>query len=1107
VKFKVNIDHLVSEQNISLPAGSEIERGVERARLDRSERKKAKRPDMPDLLSDFRASGENRGKLQLSLEFLDDATYKKLSKAAREEDINEFTRIVRNSEENVFKKKKELIGVIAGLDAATVPLGIKWYKDIAIGFMAGYVQADAEAALQAFKDSDMSSVLIDLYQLFRVKQPRSKKEAVEIIKDQDPSLLLPVKYQDPGRPSLLKLFGSYDEFFEDKVGTWKDPLYDAFQRALSAINKILDIYSYPPLTDMKRGNFTGRGVALEGFIQFLDDVKIYKQYNSDEGLKRSRPEIYEAIQHAKDLSNAIIDAGKYLQVVEEYEDDPKMIVGAYQSYNKADRYGITARIDIIMPFLDEIIKRNLDYPEQAAGTNRMRKINDRYFKPLQSRGSKKGFSKALGSYLKKSKVEENKGALEVKKIKLKLNELSGVKISKPSIREGRYEFLGILGRPIPTLDLDRLGAELLSVSGKRIPIAPFRDSALKSEPDLIKLLDDIIVNEVSGESLETLVKKGMSKAAEDEAPAIVTVRYSPADSTPGAARGDDDLIEVHLVISDNGLVAIRTKLSNARRIADSVPKPRKTSDPTTPEGYEERVIEQFKNIKNRNKRLGLQVEELQKIAKETGNPVGSPLNPFPNFATARYFFEGKFGIAAVKAFNQKAFLLSKKYEGLDIWLPAKWGKGDSDYIVIGRPGDPKSAVGFKDGKVTKSDQAGLSAEDFQKDWSGGVERLESSGEDIIYMGFRRGSNAAKIAETWNFPRRLMGFYSQIYAPSSFLAKTPLAKWETALGYIGNAVDVLTASFGFRTIEASFLLLMKETGALKQSQVVSGARWLRGIRQTAGLLMICAQVIGWAREKFNDLNDNRLEIERLELLLSNTTEGTEKYKEIESQLDLAKKGYVAATKDYAKRLENEPIANSVVDVATADVANEELKNSFQQAAAALEPIAKADPVSAIGWAGPWSESLWSTFVGEWDGNGRMVGKKDKMDDDNEASDSIDKAGKEAQQRFPVGQEEEARNQQAAVAAQKQKNQAKADAAVKAEKELKDSGLSIEEFKEWKKSGLSLPDYKENKALEDAYFGELDEHRDLGPILENYLGGIIVKNIKVGSKADPKSGEKK
>ena len=318
------------------------------------------------------------------------------------------------------------------------------------------------------------------------------------------------------------------------------------------------------------------------------------------------------------------------------------------------------------------------------------------------------------------------------------------------------------------------------------------------------------------------------------------------------------------------------------------------------------------------------------------------------------------------------------------------------------------------------------------------------------------------------------------------------------------------------IEASFLLLVKETGALTQSQVVSGARWLRGIRQTAALVMICAQVIGWAREKFNDLNDNRLEIERLELLLSNTTEGTEKYKEIESQLDLAKKGYVAATKDYAKRLENEPIANSVVDVATADVANEELKNSFQQAAAALEPIAKADPVSAIGWAGPWSESLWSTFVGEWDGNGRMVGKKDKMDDDNEASDSIDKAGEEAQQRFPVGQEEEVRIQAAAQAAKEKKSE---EAKAAAEKEaaskktktpLEQSGLSEEDFAEWK-ANVTRVDYESWRKSGQTVAGwesdQIYEHNDLSSIIENYIGNNIIKNIKIGSKTGPRSGDKK
>ena len=87
MKIKVNVQNLLPEQKKSLPPGD----------IDLVK----KRPDMSDLLSDFRASGENRGKLHLSLEFLDDATYKKLSKAAREEDINKFTRIVQNSEKNV----------------------------------------------------------------------------------------------------------------------------------------------------------------------------------------------------------------------------------------------------------------------------------------------------------------------------------------------------------------------------------------------------------------------------------------------------------------------------------------------------------------------------------------------------------------------------------------------------------------------------------------------------------------------------------------------------------------------------------------------------------------------------------------------------------------------------------------------------------------------------------------------------------------------------------------------------------------------------------------------------------------------------------------------
>ena len=82
-------------------------------------------------------------------------------------------------------------------------------------------------------------------------------------------------------------------------------------------------------------------------------------------------------------------------------------------------------------------------------------------------------------------------------------------------------------------------------------------------------------------------------------------------------------------------------------------------------------------------------------------------------------------------------------------------------------------------------------------------------------------------------------------------------------------------------------------------------------------------------------------------------------------------------------------------------------------------------------------------------------------------------------------------------------------------LEQSGLSERDFTEWKakvppadyvrwrKSGQTVDQWLDDEIDEKIY----NEHNDLGAVLENYFGNNIIKNIKIGSKTDPRSGDKK
>jgi hypothetical protein len=1123
MKIKIGIQNLLPEQKNSVPPGKDVidvataaddELGVVPAKKSKEQKYK---DAYPDPLKDFKSTGANRGQLQISLEFLDDVTYERLSKAAREGDINKFTRIVRNAEKNAFKKKKQLIGVIAALDAATVPLGIKWYKDIAIGFMAGYAQMDAEAALQAFVDSDMNMVLMGLYPLFRLKQPQNKTEAVKIIKEEDPSLLLPMKYQAPEGPGFFDLFGNYDKYFEVEEGTWSEPLYEAFQRAYSSIDNILKIYSHPPLSTTPRGFKAGRKLALEGFTQFLDDVAIYQQYNdnSDEGLKRSRAEIFKAIQHSIGLSKAIIDAGKYLQEVDKYKDDPKMIIGAYQSYNKADPYEIPGRVDIIAPFLDELIKRNLDYPEQAAATNKMIQINDKYFKPLARRDA----ADELDRMVKELRINEE---IRMKKIRVVFDDIKNLGNKKQTlVSEGRFNLDDILSLRLPTLNFRELGTELVSIGRKRIPLSPSAKATAK-QGQVISALDKLVSNAKGGEGLETLAKKAMKQSADDGEPVIVTVKYmgkgkegEVVDASGMVQRelhvlvGPDGLIAVTRTAGDADTIARRYQRSGSRAQPDAdapgpAPRPRDPSDSASAWG--DQVVKPFENMADAAAAPG-QLKALEKIAKAGGGAVGSLKNPFPTIESAQRYYEGKSGFFGTwKGSSQFGKRITTTFEDTDAWVPARTGKNSTSYVYVGAPSKPSNVIGFQKGKVKAlvDTKLGIDLDGFLKsNFRTPVETIAKQGEELMLgPGIRFSTWKGKqVWATGAFPR-FTKFWKSIYVPSD----PGLMK---AFDVTRAALDVYTGSAAVKfALEPLALLISKEFAFVSSAKIVTFARWYFLARSLAAGGMILAYAADKARDLTNYFSGGDLKLKYLEIRLS-VTEDEKDREKIRSQIAKLEKDYIERSKRFARDQVGAGAAAKIKDMASARKSNEEIASDFEEMGDQAKEI--LDFINGSNFGG---KSIHDYLAGLWDDNDRSIGPVDSGIPEDSLSALIPAAAEKIDDKFKPKESKPFGPFDLADPLTPEKRKEYLDA----EQEFDDfraSGLSERDFTEWKAT-VSPADYvrwrKSKQTVDQWLDDEIDEkiyneHNDLGAALENYFGNNIIKNIKIGSKTGPRSGDKK
>ena len=60
------------------------------------------------------------------------------------------------------------------------------------------------------------------------------------------------------------------------------------------------------------------------------------------------------------------------------------------------------------------------------------------------------------------------------------------------------------------------------------------------------------------------------------------------------------------------------------------------------------------------------------------------------------------------------------------------------------------------------------------------------------------------------------------------------------------------------------------------------------------------------------------------------------------------------------------------------------------------------------------------------------------------------------------------------------------------------MSPDDYLKWRKSGQTVAGWESD---------QIYEHNDLSSIIENYIGNNIIKNIKIGSKTGPRSGDKK
>ena len=448
--------------------------------------------------------------------------------------------------------------------------------------------------------------------------------------------------------------------------------------------------------------------------------------------------------HVIDLSKAAIDAGEYLKLIEKYKDDPKMIIGVYESYAKVDPVPVNKRVRILLKFLEKLSEEKLNYvgglpPQmlrrQEAATDMFKSINKLFIqRTLQIAKDSKALSNFDASGLL------NQEGFKVKKIKINLKEIA---TNVDTLKESRFKFLDdLLGTPAPRVSLGDLGAQSIQVAGKRVLRSASIHKSVK-DPDAIKVVDDYIDAATAGaENLESITKKAAAEAALDGAPIIVKIEKKLDLFDP--STGKPYVYTKYILVAEDGLVAVGREsdfsaLERLSRKVKEAQEARKTTGAAPADAPRPAAVGK---AGPKLAKIEEDVAEMLRISlKGDDFFMGSIKNPFPNQVAYEYYIKG-----GVFKFSDKLPFLKGKT------MPRLWAKQYREYLA---------------------DRARRESNTFSElnMWHA----IQPTGRegDFVYIGSRSADGTTKVSAA-------LGYQNGTLTPSSAIKQVKTAK-KTAAG--------------------------------------------------------------------------------------------------------------------------------------------------------------------------------------------------------------------------------------------------------------------------------------------------------------------------------------
>ena len=825
-----------------------------------------------------------------------------------------------------------------------------------------------------------------------------------------------------------------------------------------------------------------------------------------------------------------------------------MIAGAYDSYEKSgDPISINERIRILLKFLKKLksyrgrsgegmkhlISRNIDGLDLGV----MEKINV-YFKLRNAQKMVEGKT-------------QNK-VFEMKKIKISLKDVAKESI----ITEGVFKFLDDLlsTPPPPRIDLAAAGGKSATVAGKRV-LRSNQASRSVLDPDRIRKADSFIRTATDGaENLESVTRRGAAEAAASGEPVIIKIEATSELINP--STGQPFKFENYILVAEDGLVAVGSKndLGKMQNLKGRLrrPKPPEPEAPARPEGGPTAPVTRGLS------RIEADLAEMLRISQRGEEfYMGSIKNPFPDIKTYEYYIKGgAFKISEKlpgflgggktiprswsKQYRQyladPARRESNTFSELNMWHAIQPTGREGDFVYIGtRSADGTTrisgALGYQNGilttttnikqvKTTKKTAAGdettlgqesIPADAFKENPRGlasdlrdatnrAVLGVDMSGE--IYTAYQGIKNIGVPARTWKVMK-------EVY----FDANTKHPKFRGLL----NILDLAGTSFGTRIGEPFFIALLKESGYLRTQTIISFARAWRFFKASATAAYVMLQTIALVREFYGKMSDEARGVERKkEAFLAdpgNSNLRVDYEKAVRGHAKAIAKwlkdnGYPDASANLTDKVEelskiSDPDEQIVQLGYITDMAVTYLGTSEDEYAQLAAEIENNGFVKSL--KDPYKMTLGQIDIAINDylnkslvdvGIGRA--KKGVRGLDPDSLPTPDELRQKRDEAIKYLEEKAKEAQRAAeLAAEAAKRKAEELAKKAAEK------LEAEKAEQERRKSEEERAKQVQRDLDDMY----RESKTLGPVLENYLGVDIIKNIKIKPSSKARSGDKK